>query len=312
MSIVVITIPGDAQKEFVNALHADTQGGIRLVIIQKPKCHSFMERLKRFYHRTDFPGVLMEAWYALLLRLSPQVRRALGYFQVPHVRTDERYSPPVMWVDSVNEDAVYEALKLISPDVLAVWGSAILERRIIATAKTAVNLHLGHSPQYRGALANQHAVLNEEYALIGATIHHMRATVDGGDILDQLTIDLSRPPHESFPALTTQARQRFIDVVRKLNAGETLPVRTQDTRNSNILLLRQWIPSVRYTVGKRILALEKTYSSYVKPVRMRYQLAVLGLVVVVLSGGGYALLNCFWSDADFEKGFEEATTSYIE
>lgn len=274
-------------------MHKETQGGVALVIIQSPRRYTLLERASRFYRRTGFPGIFIEAWYALLLRLNPQVRSALGYFQVPHASLEEDYLPPIMWADSVNGDAAYKALAAISPDMLAVWGSAILEPRIVATAKMAVNLHFGHSPQYRGALANQHAVLNREYALVGATIHHMRDTVDGGDIVEQLTLDLSLPPHQAFPAFTRRVRQRFVEVLKRLHEGEDLPVRRQDTRNSNILLLRQWLPSLRYAVGKRILALEKAYPTYVQPKRTKYRLAVAALIAAALSGGGYALASGF-------------------
>lgn len=284
MSIVVITIPGDAQKHFVNTLHRETRGGVKLVIVQKPRRLSLGGRLLRFCRRAGFPGVITEAWYALLLRLSPRMRGVLTYFQVPPGHTQEEYLPRVMWADSVNSDAVYDALKAVSPSILAVWGSAILEPRIIAAARTAVNLHFGHSPQYRGALANQHAVLNAEYALVGATIHHVRDTVDGGDILEQLRLDLALPPHEAFALLTKGARRRFVDVVKKLHQGESIAVRTQDTPGSNVMLLRQWLPSVRYATARRMQALERAHPSYVEPAPRRGRVAALGLAAAALSG----------------------------
>lgn len=290
MSIVVITIPGDAQKEFVNALHRGTEGGVALVIIQHPKASSIVTRILRFCRRAGFPRVFIEVWYALLLRLRPEVRKALGYFQVPAERSQKSYEPPVMWTDSVNADAVYRKLQAISPDLLAVWGSAVLDPRIIATAQMAINVHFGHSPEYRGALANQHAVLNGDYALIGATIHHMRDTVDSGDILEQITIDLAQPPHVSFPAFTTRARERFIEILSRLHAGEKLPARAQEPRESRILFLREWVPSVRYAVGTRILALEEAYQASAKQGLRGHRLAALGLIAIALSGGSYVLL----------------------
>lgn len=257
MSIVIITIPGNAQKNFINTLYRKTKGGVKLVIIQNPKKQSFFKRLIRFFSSIKLSNIFREIWYALKLRLDPRIKKALSYFQAPNIDDKSIYLPEVIWTDSINDDIVYEKLKIISPKVLAVWGSAILKQHIIDTAKNAVNLHFGHSPQYRGALANQHALINEDYKYIGATIHYMRNIVDGGDILEQLTLDTKYPPSKSFPALTTQAYQRFIDVIKDLYEDRKLPVRTQNTEQSKILFLSQWIPSLRYKVGKKILELEK-------------------------------------------------------
>ncbi len=261
MSIVIITIPGDAHREFVNTVHRRTNSGVKLVIVQKPKQLSFIKRVILFCKKAGFPNIFLEAWYAILLRLNPEIKKALRYFHTPKDGSEEDYLPPVLWTDSVNSDPVHEALQRVSPDVLAVWGSAILEDRIIATAGVAINLHLGHSPEYRGALANQHAVLREDYRRVGATIHHIHSKVDGGDILKQLTLDLSKPPQESFGTLTREARKHFIEIVSKLEAGETLPVRAQEGRDSNVLLLRDWAPSLRYAVGKNVLNFEKGYTT---------------------------------------------------
>ncbi len=291
MSIVVITIPGNAQREFVNALHAETKGAVKLVIIQVPEQVPLKERITRFYRRTKDSSFLKEMWYALLLRLSARTREALSYFQAARSDKGGDYQPKIMRTNSVNSDEVFQELQSLAPTVLAVWGSTVLEPRVLATAKSAVNLHFGLSPHYRGALANQHAVLNDDFAHVGATIHYIDSLVDGGDILDQVRIDSTLPPREAFRGLTTDAPKHFIEVIKKLYAGETLPVRVQDTRDSKVLLLRQWLPSKRYAVGTRITALEGKKSSSTFFIGASHRFAVGALIALTLSVGGYALVK---------------------
>jgi folate-dependent phosphoribosylglycinamide formyltransferase PurN len=253
MSIVVITIPGNAQKDFVNSLHRETNGAVELVIIQLPKRASLFERIVRFYRAAKKTHFVKELWYALLLRLNPRLRKALSNFQAKGTDPGEAYLPKVMRVDSINSDEVFRTIQSISPDVLAVWGSTVLEPRLLSVARHAVNLHFGISPHYRGALANQHAVLNGDYAHVGATIHYMADKVDSGRVLDQYRISPALPSEESLSRLTTIAPRRFIDVIKKLHAGENLPARTQEARKSQVLLLRDWVPSMRWAVGSRLI-----------------------------------------------------------
>lgn len=291
MSIVILTIPGSPQKAFVNAVHEKTGGAVELVIIQSPKRVSVAGRLLRFYKRLGGSSLFEELWYALLLRFQRDVRDVLSYFQAPDTGSREAYKPKVLYTDSVNSDEVHAVLKSISPEVLAVWGSTVLKPHILNTARKSVNLHFGHSPHYRGALANQHAILSGDYSRVGATIHYINGTVDGGDILDQVVVDVSKSPRESFTHLTSEAPQRFAQVIQKLHEGEELPVRAQDTTESRVLLLRHWTPSVRYAAGKRILALEGRSTVHSPMPKVRYRFALLILVGAIVYGAGFALAS---------------------
>ncbi len=193
MSIVFITIPGEAKQLFANTLHKNTGNGVELVIVQKQKPLSLFERLLRLIRRVGILNVPREVWFGFLLRLNG-TRHALEYFRAHTVPALEPIIPKTMEVDSVNSDEVYATLKKISPDLLVIWGSALLEPSILKTAKHAINLHMGYCPHYRGALANQHAMLRDDVSHIGATIHFAEERVDAGDILATITPDLTMPP----------------------------------------------------------------------------------------------------------------------
>lgn len=257
MSVVFITIPGSAKRDFANALQERVEGSLDLVILQRSPQKPLLRKLKDAFKYMGF-GVFKEAWYAILLRSNSKVRNALAYFgggNRPEV--SDGYTASTMIVQSVNSDEVYEALQKISPDLLVVWGSTILTPRILSTAKRAINLHFGFCPYYRGALANQCAVFDDEFSRIGATIHYINGKADAGDILTVISADVEKDPQELFRDLHARAREAYLSIATSLHRGEILPSSPQDISKSKNFFLRNWVPSLRYTVGKKILAWEE-------------------------------------------------------
>lgn len=256
MSMVLITIPGDTKREFANMLYEATHGSLKLVIIQKPKQETLYRRAVRFYRRVTW-CMFEEIWYAILLRMNRRVRSALEYFRANTVRnTSQTYNAPIMEVESVNSDEVYAALARLSPDLIVVWGSAILETRILATAPQAINLHLGYCPHYRGALANQHAVLRGDFSKIGATIHYINEKPDAGDVISVIPADITKRPKELFCALNDRAIATYVAIAADLHMGKRPTAQPQDVSQGKNFLLKSWTPKMRYELGKKVLAWE--------------------------------------------------------
>lgn len=257
MGIVVITIPGNAQQEFVNSLHWETSGKVDLVIIQKTKTVGLIQSVLRIYCTVGLAQMPKEIWYALLLRFDKKAQKLLSHFREHSASAGlGRYMTKTLHVDSVNGNEAYQALARLSPELLVVWGSTLLSPRIVATAKRAINLHLGLCPYYRGALANQYAVLCDDWSKIGATIHYVNSKPDAGDVLASLTADMSKSPRELFCDLNDRARTTYLDVAVKLFMNKDLPAKAQNLEVGRTLLLKEWKPSVRYQTAKKILEWE--------------------------------------------------------
>jgi folate-dependent phosphoribosylglycinamide formyltransferase PurN len=264
MGVVVITIPGNTQREFANALHEKIGGKVDLVIIQKQKRVSFWKRLGRLRRVSQNPqDFLKELWYAALIRTSRRTQEALHYFRRSSVThsTAKEFIPAAVEVDSVNSDGVYSLLQKLSPDLLVIWGSVVLAPRILGTAKKAINLHMGYSPYYRGAVANQFAVLYGDLEKVGATIHYATEQVDGGHILSVIRAEAHASPREFFTRLNDRAQAAFLDIASRLFLGEKLEAQPQDTSLGRNFLLKQWTPEVRYKLGRRILAWEEIHEA---------------------------------------------------
>ncbi|MFZ2484643.1 MAG: formyltransferase family protein [Minisyncoccia bacterium] len=262
MSIVVITIPGEAKRVFANSLHRMTGEKVELVIIQKRKANhnSIFNRLKRLYKSVGLKALPIEIWHAILLRVNGQ-RSALEYFRERTETASQDliqsgYGPRVLEVQSVNSDEVFEILRRISPDLMVIWGGTVIKPHIIGTAKRAVNLHMGLCPYYRGAIANQNAVMRREFDKIGATIHYAEAKVDSGDILETITVDVSKKPREMFRELNDRAEERYLDIAYRLSNGEILPKKPQSAEKGENFLLKDWTPKVRYNLARQVMEWE--------------------------------------------------------
>ncbi|KKU80546.1 MAG: Formyl transferase [Parcubacteria group bacterium GW2011_GWA1_47_8] len=257
MGIVLITIPGDVKKQFANTLHKRTHG-VDLVIVQRPKHTSFIERMGRLRQTVGLRNFPRELWYGFLLRLS-NAKQTLEYFREYTVGDPEEYIPNVMEVDSVNSDEVYAVLQKLSPNLIVVWGSSVLAPRILKTANKTINLHMGYCPYYRGKLANQCAVLHEDTAHIGATIHYAEEKVDAGRILDVVVADLKKPPREMFRDLHDRAIAQCLDIAVRLFRRETLSAQVQDISRSENFLFKDWTPTTRYKLAKKMLYWEQGF-----------------------------------------------------
>ena len=262
MNIVIVTVPGENKRLFVNSLYKRTGGKVDLVIIQKrnPNHRSFFASIKHLYKTAGLLLLPRELWYAFLLRIDKSARNALEYFRVHGEQTSPEtgYLPNVVEVDSVNSDEVFDTLRKLSPDLMVVWGNTILKSHIVGTARRAINLHMGLCPYYRGAVANQYALINNEPERIGATIHYVEEKVDSGDILETILADTTKPPRELFRNLNDRAEERYLEIAHKLFLSGNLPTKSQDMAQGKNFMLKDWIPSVRYKLAKQILEWEKT------------------------------------------------------
>lgn len=260
MGIVVITIPGDSKRAFVEALHEKT-GAVDLVIVQKPKQVPLRTRLTRFLKRATKKNILSELWYGALLRLNPNARRALEYFREHGVvhRPRSRTPYPVITVDSVNHPDIIRRLKEYSPDLLVVWGSALLSPEVFRIARKAINLHMGRCPHYRGAIANQYAVFKGDVSHIGATIHYIANRMDAGNIIRVITPDITKPPRELFRDLNDRAFEEYVLIASALYGGLEYGGEAQDPTLGENVLLKQWTPRMRYRVAEQILEWERRH-----------------------------------------------------
>ncbi|OGG50738.1 hypothetical protein A2763_02330 [Candidatus Kaiserbacteria bacterium RIFCSPHIGHO2_01_FULL_54_36] len=258
MSIVFLGLPGREQRAFVNALNYATSGAVELAIIRHREPRTLADHLKRAWEVASAPGLLQELWYAVALRLSKKTRLALKYFRGSSLKDGPpEFDPPRLDVTDMNGAEVHEILKKIAPKLIVVWCSAILKPHILECAPYVINFHTGILPYYRGAVANQFAVLRRDEKHIGSTIHLVTPGVDRGDIIAQIYGDTNKPPREMFREVNDKSLALFIEIAQKILAGENVPRQQQDQTKGEFFRLSQWSNKLRWIVGQQLLRWEE-------------------------------------------------------
>lgn len=248
MSIVVITIPDPVKQEFVRKLQEQTEA-VSLVVIQN--------RPPKAWYRSVIDTLNpAHLYYSLLLRIRPAVRTALTWFRaIPSDPSlQENWYAPVIGTDDINHPTTKEKIAAAAPDVLAIWGSGLIDSDIVASARHTLNLHLGVAPHYRGALANQFAVGRGDAERIGYTIHYVNDRADAGDIIAARAITPQSDPRITFQTINQKARTHYIETIARLYSGKPIERRQQPPATTgHVSKMRDWTPRRRYQLGQRLL-----------------------------------------------------------
>lgn len=152
---------------------------------------------------------------------------------------------------SVNEDACVQLLKELNPDVVVVNGTRIISARVLTSTNAKfINMHTGITPQYRGVHGGYWAVVNNDLANCGVTIHFVDKGIDTGGVLYQATIPVTKAdnfytyPFLQFGEGLPLMKQAIEDVLA--SKATVAPVSSKDSR--------LWYhPTIWQYLSKRVL-----------------------------------------------------------
>jgi methionyl-tRNA formyltransferase len=132
-----------------------------------------------------------------------------------------RHAIPVFTPGSVNQADWIARIRAFKPDLIfSFYYRNMLSNEILESARLgSFNMHGSLLPKYRGRAPINWAVLHGE-TQTGATLHHMVARADAGDIVDQEKIALGPQDtaHAVFAKVTRAARlvlERNIDLLKR-------------------------------------------------------------------------------------------------
>lgn len=158
----------------------------------KPSRRVFlMQRLKKFGWRTVLGQIIFAKCIVPLLRQETSRRRADILRQYG---LDETPIPAERVIDllSVNDIEVVALLQKLSPQVIVVNGTRILEEKLLnATDGVFLNTHVGITPLYRGVHGGYWALASGDPEHFGITVHKIDKGIDTGDIVAQALIQPS-------------------------------------------------------------------------------------------------------------------------
>lgn len=107
-------------------------------------------------------------------------------------RDDYKNEENFFHTNSCNSEECINLLRSISPDLIIVNGTRILNKKLLeATSAKIINMHLGITPKYRGVHGAYWALYNHDREHAGVTVHLVDEGIDTGGILHQDIIEIT-------------------------------------------------------------------------------------------------------------------------
>jgi methionyl-tRNA formyltransferase len=130
-------------------------------------------------------------------------------------------------VENINAKEVVNFARNISPDVICLFGTSILNKDWLdAFPSKIINLHLGLSPFYRGSATLFWPFYYQELSCVGSTIHLAIDKVDAGAILKRIKATFVHG--DSYYDITTRLIRDSIDafpsIVKNYLDGKIIPI----------------------------------------------------------------------------------------
>jgi methionyl-tRNA formyltransferase len=125
---------------------------------------------------------------------------------------------------NINDPQALREAKEFSPDLILVFGTSLLRKKWFELEIPIVNSHLGIIPRYRGWMSWFWAILEEKFDSVGISIHYVTKIADGGELILQDYIDISKLekidlPHLLF-AVTLLVNENIAPAIAKIQKSE--------------------------------------------------------------------------------------------
>lgn len=184
-SIVLLGRNGLSTKIVFNALNKEF--GVSLAIIEEKE--SSLTFIKRRIKRLGFLKVLGQISFELFIAkplMFFSKKRLSEIIKENQLDTTEIPTALLKKVRSINSLETIKAIKNINPDLIVVNGTRIISRKVLSSVSCKfINTHAGITPKYRGVHGMYWALVNNDKANSGVTVHFVDEGIDTGNIIHQ-------------------------------------------------------------------------------------------------------------------------------
>ena len=176
--------------------------------------------------------VVSQILFALLIRPVLRWRYARRIHFLSRLHSLEA-APPVSdaihHVGNVNDVDCHTLIEKLKPEIVVINGTRILNRATLAKLNAIViNTHQGITPHYRGAHGAYWALVQNDPAQCGVTVHLVDEGIDTGDIIAQgIIAPEAEDSFVTYPFLQTAAAlDLIVKAVRDVESGtlKTRPI----------------------------------------------------------------------------------------
>jgi len=226
MTLVILTGRGPQHRYVAGALAAAFPEALAAIVVADPPARPAVQRVRGYLRRYTAPQLASRAAAKLVDRVtgaSAGRQRIVAAKLFPG--GDAGRMPRedlVRSVPSHNHASCLELLDAIAPDIISVYGTAVIREPVMRRARRAIlNMHTGLSPRYRGADSVFWALYNGEPGWIGATVHGLEAALDGGPIFGTRRVAVDPDDDEAtlFAKTVVAGAALYVDVVRAVRHG---------------------------------------------------------------------------------------------
>jgi methionyl-tRNA formyltransferase len=156
---------------------------------EKPPVSTFLRRRLRKLGFSKVAGQLLFAAGIVPIVTYCSRRRVQRIISLNRLDTSEIPTSCTIDVPSVNSDVTITELRRLSPRVVIVNGTRIIQDRVLRSVDAIfLNTHAGITPMYRGVHGGYWALASHDPTNCGVTVHKVDKGIDTGSIVAQATI----------------------------------------------------------------------------------------------------------------------------
>jgi methionyl-tRNA formyltransferase len=199
--IVMLAGRGPSTTYLYNALMEDFDIAAVIVEDEVDKKTFLKRRAQKLGWWKVFGQVLFQALIVPLLR-KESARRLQAIKSTYDLKDTPIHPDKLHELKSVNDPDCLALLKKIQPDIVVVNGTRIISKKVLAGIPAVfINTHAGITPKYRGVHGGYWALVNNDSANCGVTVHLVDSGIDTGGVLYQSVISID--PADNFCSYPT-------------------------------------------------------------------------------------------------------------
>jgi len=212
-------------KRLSDEFHSDLVG----IIVATGVNRSLVAKAKRWWRRYSLFEWVSRMFFHAHHRIKRTNARRQEVFRsvlFPEGDTGEMPRRDILYrIQSHNSPECLELLEKLRPDVVAVYGTLIIGKKVIGSVKKLINVHTGFSPTYRGSDTIFWALHNGEPENVGVTVHRVDPGVDSGPILarGKPAIDPSDDEDRLFAKAVRLGAELLCKAIRREADGTAQP-----------------------------------------------------------------------------------------
>lgn len=173
---------------------------------------------------------------------------------------------PILDVQDINSEEVYEFTTSYAPDLIVVSGTRLIKKKLLGIHPKIgiLNLHTGLSPYIKGGPnCTNWCIANKQFHFIGNTIMWIDEGIDSGNLM--ATEFTSFEGNESLPAIHIKvmehAHDLYIRSLENIHAGKMNNVPQKDVAKGVTYYTRQWRLKQKISLIKNLPAFRRSLRS---------------------------------------------------